>query len=138
MRASLKLASLVAVLLFTFLPAAAQFNNNQTAAEVALKQNLNDPSSFERIEWIRYSNNLGKSSKGKPMILPDTFAVWELKYRAKNAFGALVISEQQFLFTEKSFLFYRNGVVWLPRIKGDFGKVITEGSAPEDLRTKKW
>ena len=109
-----------------------------SVAEIVLKQNLNDPTSYQKISWTKYTNNLGKSTHGKDMILPSTWSVYGLKYRAKNAFGGIIVDEQRFLFNDKGFLFYKNGIVWRPEVRGDFGTLIAPASPPGDLRIRKW
>jgi hypothetical protein len=100
---------LITALLMTSLSAPAQSTkpDKSVAAEMTLKQNLRDPDSYKRVGWKKYSNDLGiKTKDGKEFILPSSYSVWGLKYRAKNGFGGYEVEEQLFIFSPQGFVRY--------------------------------
>lgn len=71
----------------------------RSAVERYMKANVDDPSSYDPISFYVDTPRIARYNGQIVADMPDTsFAAWQVehKYRAKNKFGAVVISEAVF------------------------------------------
>lgn len=78
----------------------------QSLAEGWVKEKLEDPSSYQRIEWTRHevwfpgtaAAHALRNQGLRPCKEAPGYTIWELRYRAKNGYGGYTLDQEHFFF----------------------------------------
>jgi hypothetical protein len=90
-----------------FIASCSAGNEDQKACIANLKSNLNDAASFELVEFYPVDSTWNTGTAAKPVVNKagegDLFHIeYWMKYRAKNAMGAMVLGAHQFFVEQKN------------------------------------
>lgn len=73
-----------------------EYDGSVPCVEDYIKEHLNDPSSYESVEWTK----VVKLDTSFARLYSGAQYATVAKYRAKNGFGALVLQKTMFYFTD--------------------------------------